>query len=170
MQPDDDERDFKRIRRGGESSDHSSTGIASSVVPGSGERPRKRRADEERSKGDFSKIPKEEQGGARRVDSDDSRNVNVYPIPSSVHRERGIKHGPEGGDAVLRPGMHPHDDRRGRRGSPLRDHRGGRMGRERMMRDRFRDDRMRHDRRDDRERTGARKSRCRDYDGMLCLT
>lgn len=174
-EPDDDERDFKRIRRGGESSDHSSTGIASSVVPGSGERPRKRRADEERSKGDFSKIPKEEQGGARRVDSDDSRNVNVYPIPSSVHRERGIKHGPEGGDAVLRPGMHPHDDRRGRRGSPLRDHRGGRMGRERMIRDRFRDDRMRHDRRDDRERTGARKSRCRDYDekgfcmrGELC--
>ncbi|KAK2552578.1 RNA-binding protein 26 [Acropora cervicornis] len=173
-EPDDDERDFKRIRRGGESSDHS-TDIANSVVPGSGERPRKRRADEERSKGDFSKIPKEEQGGARRVDSDDSRNVNVYPIPSSVHRERGIKHGPEGGDAVLRPGMHPHDDRRGRRGSPLRDHRGGRMGRERMVRDRYRDDRMRHDRRDDRERTGARKSRCRDYDekgfcmrGELC--
>lgn len=104
------------------------------------------------------------------MDSDDSRNVNVYPIPSSVHRERGIKHGPEGGDAVLRPGMHPHDDRRGRRGSPLRDHRGGRMGRERMVRDRYRDDRMRHDRRDDRERPGARKSRCRDYDGTLCFT
>lgn len=170
-EPDDDDRDFKRTRRATDSTDRNTSG-ANSVVSSSGDRPRKRRADDDRNRSDFSKLPKEEHGGPQ----EDSRNINViYPIPSSVHRERVLKHGPDGGDSVLRPGMLPHDDRRGRRGSPLRDHRGGRMGRDRIVRDRFRDDRMRHDRRDDRERGGVRKSRCRDYDekgfcmrGELC--
>ena len=149
-----------------------STSEANSVVLNSGDRTRKRRADDDRGRGDFPKIAKDEQGVIRRGDfepREDSRNDNVvYPIPSAVHRERGIKQGPDCSDVLSRPVMHPYDDRRGRR-SPLRDHRGGRMGRGRNIRDRYRDDRARHERRDDRERGGARKSRCRDYDGMLCL-
>lgn len=105
----------------------------------------------------------------RRGDSEpreDSRNDNVtYPIPSAMTRDRGIKHQDD-----MRPGMYPHDDRRGRRGSPLRDHRRGRG-----YRDRYRDDRPRHERREDRERMGSRRARCRDYDekgfcmrGELC--
>lgn len=132
------------------------------MVSSSGDRSRKRRADDDRSRGDYSKIPKEEHIGMRRGDSEpreDSRNDNVtYPIPSAMTRDRGIKHQDD-----MRPGMYPHDDRRGRRGSPLRDHRRGRG-----YRDRYRDDRPRHERREDRERMGSRRARCRDYDGMLC--
>lgn len=186
-EPDDDDRDFKRTRRTTESSDRSTSG-GSSVVSSSGDRSRKRRADDDRSRGDLPKIPKEEHGGLRRGDSEprDDQVPRIkpdvppfdnatYPIPSAMHRGRGIKQGPDGQD--LRPGLHSHDDSRGRRGSPLRDRRGGRMGRGRIFRDRdrLRDDRPRHDRRDDRERPGARKSRCRDYDekgfcmrGELC--
>ena len=171
LQPDDDDRDFKRTRRTTDSSERNISGITS-VVSNSGDRSRKRRADDDGSRGDFSKVPKEEHGGIRREDSEpreDPRNDNnaVYPIPSALHRDRGVKHGPDGQDVLLRPSFHPHDDRRGRRGSPPRDHRGGRMGRGRI-RDRYRDDRLRHERRDERDRGGARKSRCRDYDGMFC--
>lgn len=176
-EPDDDDRDFKRTRRVTDASDRSISG-ASSVVLNSIDRSRKRRTDDDRGRGDFPKIAKDEQGVMRRGDSEpreDSRNDNVvYPIPSAVHRERAIKHGPDGSDVLSCPGMHPYDDRRGRR-SPLRDPRGGRMGRGRNIRDRYRDDRARHERRDDRGRGGARKSRCRDYDekgfcmrGELC--
>ena len=171
LQPDDDDRDFKRTRRTTDSSERNISGI-SSVVSSSGDRSRKRRADDDGNRGDYSKVPKEEHGGIRREDSEpreDPRNDNaVYPIPSALHRDRGVKHGPDGQDVLLRPGFHPHDDRRGRRGSPQRDHRGGRMGRGRI-RDRYRDDRPRHERRDERDRGGARKSRCRDYDGMFCF-
>lgn len=61
--------------------------------------------------------------------------------------------------------MNFYDDLRGRRGSFFWDRRGGRMGRGRYRDNRFRDDRLRYGR-EERERSGFRKFRCRDYDGM----
>lgn len=112
--------------------------------------------------------PRDEQVPRNKPDAAAPYDNNaIYPIPSAVLRDRVMKHGPDGQDVLLRPGLHSHDDPRARRGSPSRDRRGGRMGRGRNFRDRYRDDRPRHERRDDRDRNGARKSRCRDYDGML---
>ena len=147
-----------------------------------GDRSRKRRADEERSRGDLVKIPREELSGVRRGDSeprDDQAPKNrpdsapfdnvTYPIPSSLHRDRGNRYGQDAQD--LRMGMHPHEDSRGRHGSPTRDRRGGRMRNfHDRDRDRYKDDRLRRERRDDRERGMGRKSRCRDYDGMFFLS
>ena len=178
FQPNDDDRDFKRTRRTTESSDHS-TGGGSSIVTTSVDRSHKRRADEDRSRGDLVKIPREELSGVRRGDSeprDDQAPKNrpdsapfdnvTYPIPSSLHRDRGNRYGQDAQD--LRMGMHPHEDSRGRHGSPTRDRRGGRMRNfHDRDRDRYRDDRLRRERRDDRERGMGRKSRCRDYDGMF---
>ena len=176
---DDDDRDFKRTRRTTDSSDRSTSG-SSSVVSSSGDRSRKRRADDDgRGRGDCSKYPKDESDGMRRGDSeprDDHQAVRnksdgvpfdssvTYPIPSAVQRDRSSKYldGQEGWSG----GMNSHDDSRGRRGSPSWDRRGGRMGRGRSFRDRYRDDRPRHSGRDERERSGIRKSRCRDYDGV----
>lgn len=177
---DDDDRDFKRTRRTTDSSDRSTSG-SSSVVSSIGDRSRKRRAEDDvRGRGDFSKFPKDESGAIRRGDSeprDDHQAARnkpdgmpfdnaTYPIPSATLRDRGNKYldGQEGRSG----GMNPHEDSRGRRGSPSWDRRGGRMGRGRSYRhgDRFRDDRPRHGGRDERERSGVRKSRCRDYDGM----
>ena len=175
---DDDDRDFKRTRRTTDSSEKSTSG-SSSVVSSTGDRSRKRRADDDgRGRGDFSKFAKDEAGGMRRGDSeprDDhpaARNKPdtapfdnaTYPIPSAMLRDRGNKYldGQEGRSG----GMNSHDDPRGRRGSPSWDRRGGRMGRGRSFRERYRDDRPRHGGRDERERSGVRKSRCRDYDGM----
>ena len=178
FQPDDDDRDFKRTRRTTESSDRSAAG-GSSIVTTTGDRSRKRRADEDRSRDDLVKIPREELSGVRRGDSeprDDQAPKNrpdsvpfdnvTYPIPSSLHRDRGNRYGQDAQD--LRMGMHPHEDSRGRHGSPTRDRRGGRMRNfHDRDRDRYRDDRLRRERRDDRERGMGRKSRCRDYDGMF---
>lgn len=169
---DDDDRDFKRTRRATDSSERTTSG-SSSIVSSTGDRSRKRRADDDvRGRGDFSKFPKEEAGMMRRADiSEPSDNDNAtYPIPSAMLRDRGNKYM----DSQDRRsgGMNPHDDSRGRRGSPSWDRRGGRMGRGRPFRDRYRDDRLRHGARDERERGVARKSRCQDYDGMykkLCI-
>lgn len=161
---DDDDRDFKRTRRATDSSERSTSG-SSSIVSSSGDRTRKRRADDDgRGRGDFSKFPKEEVGGMRRADSEPRDNDNAtFPIPSAMLRDRGNKFmdSQEGRSG----GMNSHEDSRARRGSPSWDRRGGRMGRGRPFRDRYRDDRLRHNVRDERERGGPRKSRCRDYDG-----
>ena len=69
FQPDDGDRDFKRTRRTTESSDRS-TGGGSSIVTITVDRSRKRRADEDRSRGDLVKIPREELSGVRRGDSE----------------------------------------------------------------------------------------------------
>ena len=59
LQPDDDDRDFKQTRRTTEISDRSTSG-GSSIVSTTGDRSRKRRADEDRTRGDLVKIPREE--------------------------------------------------------------------------------------------------------------
>ena len=110
FQPDDDDRDFKRTRRTTESSDRS-TGGGSSIVTTTVDRSRKRRADEDRSRGDLVKIPREELSGVRRGDSeprDDQAPKNrpdsapfdnvTYPIPSSLHRDRGNRYGQDAQD------------------------------------------------------------------------
>ena len=71
FQPDDDDRDFKRTRGTTESSDHSTGGGSYIVhVTTTVDRSHKRRADEDRGRGDLVKIPREELSGVRRGDSE----------------------------------------------------------------------------------------------------
>ena len=129
FQPDDDDKDFKQTRRTTESSDRS-TGGGSSIVTTTGDRSRKQRADEDRSRGDLVKIPREKLSGVRRGDSeprDDQAPKNrpdsapfdnvTYRIPSSLHHDRGNRYSQDAQD--LRMGIHPHEDSRGRHGSQL---------------------------------------------------
>ena len=63
-------------RRTTESSDRSTSG-GSSIVTTTGDRSRKRRADEDRSRSDLVKIPREELSGVRRGDSDMIRHLKT---------------------------------------------------------------------------------------------
>lgn len=111
--------------------------------------------------------PRDDQAPRNKPDVVPFDSNATYPIPSAMLRDRGSKY-PDSQEGLLRSGgMNSHDASRGiRRGSPSWDRRGGRMGRGRNFHGRYRDDRPRHVEREERERGGARKSRCRDYDGM----
>ena len=176
---DDDDRDFKRTRRTTDSSERSSGG-GSTVVATSADKSRKRRAEDVGNRSEFSKIPKEELNQTARADSQTKveptqRNKSdlgshddvTYPIPSAMHRDRRAPHleNQEGSSRAF--GANSQEESIGRHVSPPWDRRGDRTGRGRSYQDRYRDDRSRHNVRDDRERGGTRRSRCRDYDGMV---